>query len=74
MKKTRIDRFKLRNAMKGKFSTLEDVAIAADISPTTMSKAIDTYAWRAATLDAIANALGVSSVSLLTEDEVKEDA
>ena len=72
MLKTRIDRYKLRQAMKGRFETLEELAIAAGISPTTMSKATDTHAWRATTLDAIAHALEIQPVLLLTMDE-KED-
>ncbi len=74
MKRTRIDRFKLKQAMKGRYDTLEDLALGAHISPTTVSTGTDSYAWRGATLDAIANALGVSPVSLLTVDEVDEPA
>lgn len=72
MLKIRIDRYKLRTAMKGRFDTLEELAIAAGISPTTMSKATDSHAWRSSTLNAIAAALGVPPLSLLTEDEVSE--
>jgi hypothetical protein len=70
--KTRIDRFKIKRAMQGKFATQEELAIAANLSTTTLSTATDSYAWRASTLDAIANALGVASLTLLTVDEVEE--
>jgi len=70
--RTRIDRFKIKRAMQGKFATQEELAIAANLSTTTLSTATDSYAWRASTLDAIANALGVASLTLLTVDEVEE--
>ena len=73
MLKTRIDRYRLRQAMKGRFETLEELANGAGISPTTMSKATDSYSWRASTLDAIASALGVPPISLLIMDEVEDD-
>lgn len=71
MMKTRIDRFKIKQAMKGRFDTMEDLAGAASISTNTMSTATDSYSWRAATLDSIANALGVQPASLLTTDIVE---
>lgn len=73
MMKTRIDRFKIKQAMRGRFSTLEELAGAASISTNTMSTATDSYSWRAGTLDAIANALGVQPVTLLTTDVVREN-
>ena len=69
--RTRIDRFKSKRAMQGRFATQEELAIAANLSTTTLSTATDSYAWRASTLDAIANALGVASLTLLTVDEVE---
>lgn len=72
MQKTRIDRFKLKQAMRGRYSTLEDLANAAHISPTTLSTGTDSYAWRSSTLDAIANALGISPLSLLTVDDADQ--
>ena len=71
MMKTRIDRFKIKQAMKGRFDTMEDLAGAAKISTNTMSTATDSYSWRANTLDAIANALGVQPATLLTTDIVE---
>jgi len=70
--RTRIDRFKIKRAMQGKFATQEELAAAAHLSTTTLSTATDSYAWRASTLDAIANTLGVASLTLLTVDEIEE--
>ena len=71
MKRTRIDRFKVRNRMPNaprQITTFEELAKAANISQTTIYSAIDSYSWRAATLDAIANALGCCSMDILTID------
>ena len=72
MKRTRIDRFKTKRLMESRgFSALQDLADAASISQTTLYSVLDTYAWRCATLDAIANALGCSPLDILTVDEVE---
>lgn len=74
MKRTRIDRFKVKKEMdKRKFGAFQDLADAAGISPTTLYSVLDSYSWRAATLDAIAHALDVPSISLLTIDDTDDD-
>jgi len=70
MLKTRIDRFLVRKAMRGRYSTFGELAKAASISTTTMTKATDSNEWRSSTLDAIADALGVSPLTLLAVEEV----
>jgi DNA-binding Xre family transcriptional regulator len=70
MVRARIDRYKVRQLMKGRYDKLEDLAAAARISPTTVSTGTDSYSWRSSTLDAIANALGCSPLDILTVDEV----
>lgn len=71
MKKTRIDRFKVKKETERRgISALQDLAPLAGISPTTLYTVLDSYSWRAATLDAIANALGVESLTLLTVDDI----
>lgn len=73
MRKTRIDRFKVKKEAEQKgIGTLQDLAPLAGISPTTLYNVLDSYSWRAATLDAIANALKVESIALLTVDDVME--
>jgi len=73
MMKTRIDRFKVKQVMeKQNIEALQDLAPLAKISPTTLYNVLDSYAWRAATLDAIADALKVNPLSLLTVDEIAE--
>lgn len=75
MKKTRIDRFKVKKETERRgISALQELAPLAGISPTTLYGVLDSYSWRAATLDAIANALGVESLVLLTVDDVAEPA
>ena len=56
-----------------KIGTLQELADIAEISQTTIYSAVDSYSWRTATLDAIANALGVTPISLLTVDEDAPD-
>ena len=74
MTRTRIDRFKVKKEMdKGKFGAFQDLADTAGISPTTLYSVLDSYSWRAATLDAVANALGVPSIALLTIDDADDD-
>ena len=74
MRRTRIDRFKVKREMeRKKISALQDLANLASISQTTLYAVLDTYSWRAATLDAIAHALDVSPVSLLTVDETEKE-
>lgn len=75
MKRTRIDRFKVKGRMPSapqRMGTLEELAAAAGLSQTTIYAAIDSYSWRGATLDAIAGALGCDPLSILTVDEVEE--
>lgn len=72
MLKTRIDRYAIKVAMRGKFDTFGELAKAAGISTTTMTKATDSNNWRSDTLDSIANALSVTPKSLLSEEEVEE--
>jgi lambda repressor-like predicted transcriptional regulator len=73
MKKTRIDRFKVKKETERRgISALQELAPLAGISPTTLYSVLDSYSWRAATLDAIANALEVESIALLTVDDVTE--
>lgn len=55
-----------------KMTTFEELAQAANISQTTIYSAIDSYSWRAATLDALAHALGCISLDLLTLDDEDE--
>jgi len=63
-----ISKLLIKRAMQGKFSTFGELANAAGISTTTMTKATDSYNWSSNTLHAIAGALGVSPLSLLIED------
>ncbi len=70
MLKTRIDRYLVKKAMQGRYSTFGELAKAASISTTTMTKATDSNEWRSSTLDAIADALGVSPLTLLAVEEV----
>jgi lambda repressor-like predicted transcriptional regulator len=74
MKRTRIDQFKIKREMQRRgIATLQDLALLAGISSNTLYSVADSYSWRAATLDAIANALGVESpLVLLTVDDVTE--
>lgn len=76
MKRTRIDRYKVRGKMSSApqpFNTFEELANAASISPNTIYSAVDSHSWRGATLDAIAHALGCSPLDILTVDEVDDD-
>jgi DNA-binding Xre family transcriptional regulator len=73
MQRVRIDRYKIKKAMVGKFSTFGELAAAAKISTTTMTKATDSYEWRASTLVGIAHALGCSPLDIQTVDEVEEE-
>lgn len=73
MKRTRIDQFKIKRAMQLRgIATLQDLAPLAGVSSNTLYSVADSYSWRAATLDAIANALEVESIALLTVDDVAE--
>lgn len=77
MKRTRIDRFKVKNKMPSAptpMKSLEDLADAAELSQTTIYAALDSYSWRGATLDAIAAALGCDPLIILTVDEVEQPA
>lgn len=75
MRKTRIDRFKIKREMdRLHIGAFQDLADLADLSQTTLYAVLDSYSWRAATLDALANALGTLSTALLTVDEVDEPA
>lgn len=70
MQKIRIDRYKIKMKMDGKFDTFGDLAKAANISSTTMTKATNSYEWRASTLMALADALGCSPLDILHVDDV----
>lgn len=73
MKRTRIDQFKIKRVMQLRgIATLQDLAPLAGISSNTLYSVADSYSWRAATLDAIANALEVEPLALLTVDDVTE--
>lgn len=75
MKRTRIDQFKIKRAMQRRgIATLQDLAPLAGISSNTLYSVADSYSWRAATLDAIANALEIEPLALLTVDDVTESA
>lgn len=68
----RIDRYKIKKLMAGKFTTFGELAAAASISTTTMTKATDSRKWRSDTLESIAVALGCSPLDILTVDEVDD--
>lgn len=71
MLRTRFDRFKVKTRMeKAGIVKFEDLAEKAGISPTTLYNTMDSYSWRGATIDYVADALSCSPLELLTVDEV----
>lgn len=73
--KARIDKFKVKIRMGkiGNLSTLEELAKAANLGENTVYRSLDSYTWKASTLNAIARALDCNPKDLLTVDE-EEDA
>ena len=58
--------------MSGKYPSKRQLIMAAGITRRTMDRVLAGYPWTSATLDALANALDVSSASLLTEVDAAE--
>ena len=75
MMRTRIDRYKIKQRMAMlRMEKFEELIKASGISQTTFYGAVDSYTWKAQTLDALANALNCQPWELTTREDVPETA
>lgn len=66
----RLDRFKVRQRMNEcQIEHYKELAVLAQLNENTVYNALDSYNWRAITVDSIAKALRCSPLELITVDE-----